>query len=557
MVKNKLTVEDLENMIQLGKERLTDNAELVNSLNVFPVPDGDTGTNMNLSFTSGSDRVISNGATTVGDMANDLAKGLLMGARGNSGVILSQLFRGFSQSLAGKDTVDAIGLAAAFQKGVETAYQAVMKPVEGTILTVARESAAEAEKAATETGDCVAVVKSLVKGAQISLDHTPELLPVLKEVGVVDSGGQGLTFIYEGFYEALTGQRPTRAVASTKVDLTSVAHHEFVDVAHASTGDIKYGYCTEIMVQIGEGETVCDTFDYDTFRNYLNELGDSLLVVADDEIIKVHVHTERPGNVMNYGQRFGSLVKVKVDNMRLQNNDFIKKDSTKEILEKSIEPQKEYAIIAIASGEGVGELFKSVGVTNLINGGQTMNPSTEDICKEIEKTNAKNVIILPNNKNIFMAANQAAEVLGDYVKVVLTKSIPLGLAAMLGFNPQATLAENVASMTEAISYVKSGQVTTAIRDTVIDSVEIHKNDFMSIVDGAIIASVPEEKEALATALLAMLDEETEIVTIIVGEQGSTEIANEVAEKLLAEDDNLEVEVHTGNQPVYQYLFSVE
>lgn len=557
MVKNKLTVEDLENMIQLGNERLTDNAELVNSLNVFPVPDGDTGTNMNLSFTSGSDRVISNGATTVGDMANDLAKGLLMGARGNSGVILSQLFRGFSQSLAGKDTVDAIGLAAAFQKGVQTAYQAVMKPVEGTILTVARESAAEAEKAANETGDCVAVVKSLVKGAQISLDHTPELLSVLKEVGVVDSGGQGLTFIYEGFYEALTGQRPTRAVASTKVDLTSVAHHEFVDVAHASTGDIKYGYCTEIMVQIGEGETVCDTFDYDIFRNYLNELGDSLLVVADDEIIKVHVHTERPGNVMNYGQRFGSLVKVKVDNMRLQNNDFIKKDSTKEILEKSIEPQKEYAIIAIASGEGVGELFKSVGVTNLISGGQTMNPSTEDICKEIEKTNAKNVIILPNNKNIFMAANQAAEVLGDYVKVVLTKSIPLGLAAMLGFNPQATLAENVASMTEAISYVKSGQVTTAIRDTVIDSVEIHKNDFMSIVDGAIIASVPEEKEALTTALLAMLDEESEIVTIIVGEQGSTEIANEVAEKLLAEDDNLEVEVHTGNQPVYQYLFSVE
>lgn len=557
MVKNKLTVEDLENMIQLGNERLTDNAELVNSLNVFPVPDGDTGTNMNLSFTSGSDRVISNGATTVGDMANDLAKGLLMGARGNSGVILSQLFRGFSQSLAGKDTVDAIGLAAAFQKGVETAYQAVMKPVEGTILTVARESAAEAEKAANETGDCVAVVKSLVKGAQISLDHTPELLSVLKEVGVVDSGGQGLTFIYEGFYEALTGHRPTRAVASTKVDLTSVAHHEFVDVAHASTGDIKYGYCTEIMVQIGEGETVCDTFDYDTFRNYLNDLGDSLLVVADDEIIKVHVHTERPGNVMNYGQRFGSLVKVKVDNMRLQNNDFIKKDSTKEILEKSIEPQKEYAIIAIASGEGVGELFKSVGVTNLISGGQTMNPSTEDICKEIEKTNAKNVIILPNNKNIFMAANQAAEVLGDYVKVVLTKSIPLGLAAMLGFNPQATLAENVASMTEAISYVKSGQVTTAIRDTVIDSVEIHKNDFMSIVDGAIIASVPEEKEALTTALLAMLDEESEIVTIIVGEQGSTEIANEVAEKLLAKDDNLEVEVHTGNQPVYQYLFSVE
>ncbi|HCS93443.1 MAG TPA: hypothetical protein DIW15_01885 [Bavariicoccus seileri] len=544
-------------MIQLGNERLTDNAELVNSLNVFPVPDGDTGTNMNLSFTSGSDRVISNGATTVGDMANDLAKGLLMGARGNSGVILSQLFRGFSQSLAGKDTVDAIGLAAAFQKGVETAYQAVMKPVEGTILTVARESAAEAEKAANETGDCVAVVKSLVKGAQISLDHTPELLSVLKEVGVVDSGGQGLTFIYEGFYEALTGQRPTRAVASTKVDLTSVAHHEFVDVAHASTGDIKYGYCTEIMVQIGEGETVCDTFDYDIFRNYLNELGDSLLVVADDEIIKVHVHTERPGNVMNYGQRFGSLVKVKVDNMRLQNNDFIKKDSTKEILEKSIEPQKEYAIIAIASGEGVGELFKSVGVTNLISGGQTMNPSTEDICKEIEKTNAKNVIILPNNKNIFMAANQAAEVLGDYVKVVLTKSIPLGLAAMLGFNPQATLAENVASMTETISYVKSGQITTAIRDTVIDSVEIHKNDFMSIVDGAIIASVPEEKEALTTALLAMLDEESEIVTIIVGEQGSTEIANEVAEKLLAEDDNLEVEVHTGNQPVYQYLFSVE
>lgn len=555
-----ITAQDFRAMVEIGEMRLSENAEFVNSLNVFPVPDGDTGTNMMLSFKSGAERVANSTATTVGDLAQDLAKGLLMGARGNSGVILSQLFRGFSKAVVGKEVITGEELAQAFTNGVETAYKAVMKPVEGTILTVARESAKRGVRKLETSNDIIEVMGSVLRGAEKSLAKTPDLLPVLKEVGVVDSGGQGLVFIYNGFFEALTGEAvPVQSLQSNKIDLTSVAHHESgVDYEHVSTGDIKFGYCTEIMVKIGEGETVVDTFDYDTFRNYLNELGDSLLVVADDEIIKVHVHTERPGEVMNYGQRFGSLMKVKVDNMRLQHEEMLKTDYTAKVKEAAQKQKAEYGIVAVAAGEGVQELFKSMGVTTIINGGQTMNPSTEDILQAVKEAHAEKVIVLPNNKNIQMAANQAAEVSEDAaVAVVATRTISEGLASLLAFNPEASLEDNQAAMSEQMTLVSSGQITNAVRDTNIDGVEIKKDDFMGIVDGKILVSIADRKEATLATIEKMINDDSEILTIIYGEDADASEVEEITEAVEAKYPDVEVEVHEGNQPVYTYLLSVE
>ena len=555
-----ITAQDFRAMVEIGEMRLSENAEFVNSLNVFPVPDGDTGTNMMLSFKSGAERVANSTATTVGDLAQDLAKGLLMGARGNSGVILSQLFRGFSKAVVGKDEITGEELAQAFTNGVETAYKAVMKPVEGTILTVARESAKRGVRKLETSNDIIEVMGSVLRGAEKALAKTPDLLPVLKEVGVVDSGGQGLVFIYNGFFEALTGEAvPVQSLQSNKIDLTSVAHHEAgVDYEHVSTGDIKFGYCTEIMVKIGEGETVVDTFDYDTFRNYLNELGDSLLVVADDEIIKVHVHTERPGEVMNYGQRFGSLMKVKVDNMRLQHEEVLKTDYTAKVKEAAQKQKAEYGIVAVAAGEGIQELFKSMGVTTIINGGQTMNPSTEDILQAVKEAHAEKVIVLPNNKNIQMAANQAAEVSEDAaVAVVATRTISEGLASLLAFNPEASLEENQAAMSEQMALVSSGQITNAVRDTNIDGVEIKTNDFMGIVDGKILVSIADRKEATLATIDKMINDDSEILTIIYGEDAEASEVEEITEAVEAKYPDVEVEVHEGNQPVYTYLLSVE
>ena len=555
-----ITAQDFRAMVEIGEMRLSENAEFVNSLNVFPVPDGDTGTNMMLSFKSGAERVANSTATTVGDLAQDLAKGLLMGARGNSGVILSQLFRGFSKAVVGKDVITGEELAQAFTNGVETAYKAVMKPVEGTILTVARESAKRGVRKLETSNDIIEVMGSVLRGAEKSLAKTPDLLPVLKEVGVVDSGGQGLVFIYNGFFEALTGEAvPVQSLQSNKIDLTSVAHHEAgIDYEQVSTGDIKFGYCTEIMVKIGEGETVVDTFDYDTFRNYFNELGDSLLVVADDEIIKVHVHTERPGEVMNYGQRFGSLMKVKVDNMRLQHEEVLKTDYTAKVKEAAQKQKAEYGIVAVAAGEGVQELFKSMGVTTIINGGQTMNPSTEDILQAVKEAHAEKVIVLPNNKNIQMAANQAAEVSEDAaVAVVATRTISEGLASLLAFNPEASLEDNQAAMSEQMALVSSGQITNAVRDTNIDGVEIKKDDFMGIVDGKILVSIADRKEATLATVEKMIDEDSEILTIIYGEDAEASEVEEITEAVEAKYPDVEVEVHEGNQPVYTYLLSVE
>lgn len=555
--KTVIKADELRSMIEVASNRLSENAEFINSLNVFPVPDGDTGTNMNLSFTSGVERIINNSSQTVEGVANDLAKGLLMGARGNSGVILSQLFRGFSKSCQGHEILDASTLANAFSRGVETAYKAVMKPVEGTILTVARESAEAGVAKAEETTDVIEVMQAVVDAAEVSLDNTPNLLAVLKEVGVVDSGGQGLLFIYAGFLESLTGEAVAVKSDNTKqADVTKLAHEEnFFNTSHAmDTSDIEYGYCTEIMVKIGEGETATNSFDYDTFRNHLNEVGDSLLVVADDEIVKVHVHTEKPGDVMNYGQKFGSLMKIKVDNMRVQHDTILENQAVK----KEVPAKKsKFGIIAVAAGEGVQELFKSLGVTNIISGGQTMNPSTEDVINAIDACNAENIIILPNNKNIFMSANQAAQVSEIPAMVVETRTISQGLTVMLGFNDMMSLEENHKAMTAELEHVKSGQITNAVRDTSIDGVEIKEHDFMGIVDGDIINSGADLAEQAYATIASMLDEDSEIITIIFGEQVTTQDANALVEKLEANHDEIEVDIVEGKQPVYHYLISVE
>ncbi|WDC81984.1 DAK2 domain-containing protein [Ligilactobacillus ruminis] len=558
----KITETEFRKMILTSSDRLNKNAEFINSLNVFPVPDGDTGTNMSLSFASGSKYVSESTSANVGDLAQVLAKGLLMGARGNSGVILSQVFRGFAKSVSNKKELTPQDLAQALQGGVETAYKAVMKPQEGTILTVARKSAEAAKKVAKDGGDIVAVMKYTYEAAEAALKTTPDLLPVLKEVGVVDSGGQGLTFVYQGFYDALSGNvRDDEVHKPSPVEMDemiSAEHHKSAQ-GKLNTEDIKYGYCTEIMVRLGAGRLVEKKFDYDEFRGYLAEIGDSLLVIADDEVVKVHVHTEHPGMVLSYGQKFGSLIKVKVDNMRLQHETILEKDEEEEREEEISENEisGDYGIIAIASGEGVAEIFKNLGATYVLSGGQTMNPSTQDIVDAIAKTKKDKVIILPNNKNIFLAADQAAEVCDVDAVVVPSKTIAQGMAAMLGFSKDADLEENKEAMTDELDTVISGQVTIAVRDTTIEGREIKKDDYMGIVDGNIVVTDPDRKEAAIEMVKAMLDEDSEVVTIIYGEDGNKEEAEAIETAVSELDEDLEIEIHEGNQPVYPYLISVE
>lgn len=551
-----ITTSLFQEMVQAGATRLNKQAEYVNSLNVFPVPDGDTGTNMGMTIENGAKEVSDRSASTVGEAAGIFAKGLLMGARGNSGVITSQLFRGFSQSVKDKEELDGAALAAAFQSGVEVAYKAVMKPVEGTILTVSRGAAIGAKKKAESTNDAVEVMRAALEGAKTALAKTPDMLPVLKEVGVVDSGGQGLVFIYEGFLSALTGEfiasEEFQATPATMSEMINAEHHKSV-AGHVATEDIKFGYCTEIMVALKQGPTYVKDFDYDEFRNYLNNLGDSLLVVNDDEIVKVHVHTEDPGLVMQEGLKYGSLVKVKVDNMRNQHEAQVEKEERQA---KPVE-EKEYAIIAVVAGDGLADIFKAQGVDYIISGGQTMNPSTEDFVKAVEELNARNIIILPNNKNILMAAQSAAEVIAQPAAVVETKTIPQGLTSLLAFDESKSIEENYERMSASLGDVVSGSVTTAVRDTTIDGLEIHENDNLGMVDGKIVVSNPDMMETLEETFAHMLDEDSEIVTIYVGEDGSEELANELAQALAEKYEDVEVEIHQGGQPVYPYLFSVE
>lgn len=551
-----ITTSLFQEMVQAAATRLGKQAEYVNSLNVFPVPDGDTGTNMSMTMDNGAKEVADKPASTVGEVGQVLSKGLLMGARGNSGVITSQLFRGFSQSVKGKDELTGKDLAQAFQMGVEVAYKAVMKPVEGTILTVSRGAATAALKKADLTDDAVEVMQAALDGAKGALAKTPDLLPVLKEVGVVDSGGQGLVFIYEGFLSALNGDyvasEDFKATPANMSEMINAEHHKSV-VGHVATEDITYGYCTEIMVALKQGPTYVKEFNYDEFQGYLTGLGDSLLVVNDDEIVKVHVHTEDPGLVMQEGLKYGSLIKIKVDNMRNQHEAQVQKTDT----EESKPEAKDFGLIAVVAGDGLSEIFKAQGVDYVISGGQTMNPSTEDIVKAIEAVNAKQVIILPNNKNIFMAAQSAAEVVDIPAAVVETRTVPQGFTSLLAFDPSKSLEENVADMSANLSDVVSGSVTLAVRDTTIDGLEIHENDFLGMVDGKIIVSNPDMEVTLKAAFAKMIDEDSEIVTIFVGEEGDQDLAEELAEYLENTYEDVEVEIHQGDQPVYPYLMSVE
>ena len=554
-----LNSNEFKDMIIAGQARLAENTEYVNSLNVFPVPDGDTGTNMNLTFTSGASAVKETNVDHIGKMGQALSKGLLMGARGNSGVILSQLFRGFSKSIESKEDINAWEFAQAFQAGVDAAYKAIMKPVEGTILTVARESAEAGKVKAEETDNIIEVMQAILKEAQVSLDNTPELLAVLKEVGVVDSGGQGLVYVYEGFLSSLTGEKIATQEEPALDELVRAEHHRMSVHDIINTEDIEFGYCTEIMIRLGEGETVDSEFDYDEFRNYLNELGDSLLVIADEEVVKVHVHTETPGEVMNYGQKFGSLMKIKVDNMREQHSalDHSHHDHS-EASEKSVAKEvKEIAVIAVAAGAGIKELFESFGVDYVIEGGQTMNPSTQDFLDAMEEVPAKNYILLPNNSNIFMAAEQATEVSEVDAAVVSSRSIQQGLNSMLAFNPQGSLEENQEMMTEELSYVTSGQVTTAIRDTEINGLEIKKDDYMGLIDGDIKVSNANFEITSIETIKKMITDDSEIITILYGENTEESFVDSLVEQLEELYPEIEVETHDGGQPVYPLLISVE
>jgi DAK2 domain fusion protein YloV len=544
-------------MIIAGANNLAANAKMVDALNVFPVPDGDTGTNMNLSITSGAKEVQSHLTEHIGKTAASLAKGLLMGARGNSGVILSQLFRGFAKAVEQKSSIDSQEFARAFEAGVETAYKAVMKPVEGTILTVAKDAARKAVHTAKYERDIVKVMEALLEEAKTSLKRTPELLPVLKEVGVVDSGGQGLVLVYEGFLIALKGEQlPGKpAVEPTLEELVNAEHHKAQ--SFMKTEDIVYGYCTEFMVRLEPDKLKNHPFSEEKFRKDLSQFGNSLLVVSDDEIVKVHIHSERPGEVLTYGQQYGSFIKIKIENMREQHSHIVGETRQQLLTETKPKEKQAYGIVAIAMGEGIAELFRSIGASSVILGGQTMNPSTEDIVKAAKEVNAEKVMILPNNKNIIMAAEQAKEMIEGEVIVIPSKTIPQGIAALVAFNPAQSLEKNQKAMTEAMANVKTGQITYAVRDTKIDGISIAKNDFMGIADGKIVATSKSKLEAAKRLIENMVEEDNEIITIFYGEDVSKDEADQLVAFIEEKYGDLEVEVHNGKQPLYSFIFSLE
>ncbi len=515
----------LAEMIDLGSKNLAKNAEKINALNVFPVPDGDTGTNMNLSMSSGAKETAANVVENIGELGKSFSKGLLMGARGNSGVILSQLFRGMSQHIADKKEVNAKEFAEAIQNGVSIAYKAIIKPVEGTILTVAREAAEAGLKAAENTTSVVEVMEAIYAEAQASLKRTPELLPILKEVGVVDSGGQGLVCVYQGFVAALKGEKieGLEAVETNVVDMQFEDDH---DMDFMNPEDIVYGFCTEFTVRLDKEKK---EFNEDKFREDMSKFGDSLLVISDSEFVKIHVHTETPGDVFNYGQQYGELIKIKSDNMREQHREVLRKQEAKQTT--APKELKEQAMISISMGAGLSKVLTSMGVDYIVEGGQTMNPSTEDIMKAIKEVNAKNIFIFPNNKNIQLAAKQAAELAEENVFVVESKTAPQGLAAVMVYNPQAAAEE--------------------------EGVEIKKDEFMGIRNGKIVVSNLSLNTVLEELLEKSLDEDSEIVTLYLGEE-STEEYTDFLEQLIEEKyPDVEVELIESGQPVYPYIIGVE
>lgn len=534
-------------MLKSGANNLTNQHREIDALNVFPVPDGDTGTNMNLTFSAGVKEVLNFNSTHVGQLSKVLSKGLLMGARGNSGVILSQIFRGFSQAIVDKNELTALDLALAFDNGKKVAYKAVMRPVEGTILTVLR-LASEATLSYVTSSKDLTVLDALnyfVTQSEIALNKTPEMLPVLKEVGVVDSGGAGLLVILQGFQSYLEGKPIESTIAQSQQvsNVQSQFEHE------------EFGYCTEFIVELNEKSM--SYFNEDTFRRELEALGDSLVVVHDEDIVKVHVHTLTPGDALNLGQRYGEFVKLKIENMAQQHEELMHDALT---LENSVVPKDDYketAIISVSAGQGLADYFKELRVDVNISGGQTMNPSTEDFVGVIEKLNCKNVIILPNNSNIFLAAKQTIDLIDDKnIVVIETKSIPQGIAACIVYNPEVDLDDNVENMTQAVENTRYGQVTYAIKDTTFDSLSIKAGEYMGIAEKKIVISTPDVDKALKTMVDNLVDSESEIITLIVGEDGDEDFANQMALAFEKQYD-VEVEVILGDQPVYSYMVGVE
>lgn len=569
MAVTEITNLEFGKMVQAAADKLNQQADFINSLNVFPVPDGDTGTNMASSMASGAKYERETASDNVGDLSGALAKGLLMGARGNSGVILSQIFRGFAKAAAGKQTLNAQDFVDAYANGAKVAYKAVMKPTEGTILTVVRESAQAGLNKVKQTEDLVEIVNAIYEASKAALQKTPELLPVLKEVGVVDSGGQGLVDVLEAFDESLSGKEVAKSADykpdQAEVDeMVNAMDHQSVQ-GKLDPADIKYTYCTQMLVRLGKGKEVTKKFDYDTFYNYLAKLGDSLLVLNDDQVVRVHVHTEHPGQVLSWGQEFGDLQTIEIHNMVWQQEEIMEHDDEGDAVASDeqlsqpaeTEPAPETAVIAVASGDGVIKLLKSLGVTHIISGGQTMNPSTQDIVDAINQSGAKQALVLPDNGNIFMTAEQAAEVAEIPTRVVHAKTIAQAMSALLDYNPEADLATNQESMEANIGNVASGEVTHAVRDTTIDGQEIKKNDYLGIVDGKIVETNPDLEETAIEMVKKMLDEDSEIVTILYGEDGTEETAQAIKAAVEEVDDELDIQIYEGGQPVYPYLISVE
>lgn len=567
MAITKITNLEFGKMVQAAASRLSQQAEFINSLNVFPVPDGDTGTNMTSTIQSGAKYERNETSTNVGDLAQAFAKGLLMGARGNSGVILSQIFRGFAKAADGHKELTSAQFVDAYANGAKTAYKTVMKPTEGTILTVVRESAQAGLNKIKETDDLVEIMHTIAEAAEESLKKTPDLLPVLKEVGVVDSGGQGLVFVLEAFDAALSGKEISKVdykPDQAEVDqMVNAMDHESVQVK-LDPKDIKYTYCTQMLVRIGKGKQVNQKFDYDTFYNYLAKLGDSLLVLNDDSVVRVHVHTEHPGKVLSWGQEFGDLQTIEIHNMVWQQEEIMEKDEEAASQNQAAtqpapaaKPAPETAVIAVASGAGIEKLLKSLGVTQVIQGGQTMNPSIADLANAIKESGAKQALLLPNNGNIFMAADQAADVADIPVAVVHTKTVPQAISSLMDFNPEEDIKANQQAMESVLDTVKSGQLTTAVRDTSIDGKQIKEGQYMGIVDGKIVANDDDLDTAAQAMVKEMLDEDSSVVTILYGADGNEEYANQLAKEIGKMDDELDIEVYEGDQPVYPYLISVE
>ena len=532
----------LRDMFVSGANNLQNHKELVDKLNVFPVPDGDTGTNMSLTISYAMKELAKVENDSITEIGKSLSKGSLMGARGNSGVILSQIIRGFSKSIEGKEQISTEDLAKAFKNGSDTAYKAVIKPIEGTILTVVRESGEYAIKAAKKEKDLLKFLEMVIDEANKSLERTPELLKNLKEAGVVDSGGKGLVLIYEGMYEALKG-KPIKAKDSNDSNVSEVKQAG----TSINTEDIKFCYCTEFIL---ESNSISDT----EIRDIMLKYGDSLAVVGDEGIIKVHVHTNDPGLVLQDALKHGQLVTIKIENMKLQHENILVGDTDE--IAQSVE-EKEYGFIATSMGEGLAKIFKDFGVDYIIEGGQTMNPSTEDFMKAIDSINAKNIFIFPNNSNIIMAANQAKELSDKNIIVIPTKNTPQGFTALVNFNADASVEENEQALMESLTMVKSGQVTFAVRDTVMNDVEVKEGNIIGIAESKLMDAGDSVDEITTSLVEKLVDEDSAIITLFYGEDVTEEDANNLRDELEEKFEDLDIELYYGGQPLYYYLISVE